>query len=84
MKLKRSVLTKELVDRGWLYPRKQNGAWVGYQSKINAGLLEHRATVVHRNGRDKAVSQVMVTPKGLTRLAKALPGAQRHLLLNAA
>jgi hypothetical protein len=41
-----------------------------------AGLLEHKTTVVTRSdGSEKATTQVRVTPKGLTRLAKLFPPA---------
>lgn len=51
---------------------------IAYQDKLAAGLLEHKTTTVHRtDGSEKTVTQVRVTPKGLTRLAQELAPAQR-------
>lgn len=59
---------------GWTY--KRGNQRMAYQDKINAGYLDMKTDTVQRNdGSDKAVYQVFVTPKGLTRLAKLLGGA---------
>ncbi|WP_336432509.1 phage antirepressor KilAC domain-containing protein [Providencia rettgeri] len=56
----------------WIY-RRLGTAWIAYQDKIQQGLLEHKVTVVKsRTGEDKQVSQVRVTAKGLSKLAKLL------------
>jgi hypothetical protein len=40
---------------------------------LQAGHLEHKVTTVSRSdGSEKTVEQVLVTPKGLARLAKAM------------
>jgi hypothetical protein len=49
---------------------------LGYQSKVAAGLLEHKVTTVLRaDGTEKIVEQVRITPKGMTALAKLFPPA---------
>lgn len=56
----------------WIY-RRIGSVWIGYQDKIQQGLLEHKVTVVKSStGEDKQVSQVRVTAKGLSKLAKLL------------
>lgn len=56
----------------WIY-RRLGTAWIAYQDKIQQGLLEHKVSVVKSStGEDKQVSQVRVTAKGLSKLAKLL------------
>lgn len=64
-------LFAHLSSEGWIYKRPGGAAWLGYQARIQQGLLEHKVTVVERgDGSSKTCEQVRVTPKGLTRLAK--------------
>lgn len=59
-----------LEANGWLY-RGADGL-VGYQAKIDAGLIEHKVTRLDR-GPDrsaKIVNQPLLTPKGMTKLAE--------------
>lgn len=58
---------------GWIYRRAGGKSWIAYQGKIQSGLLEHKVTVVARgDGSEKTVEQVLVTPKGLTKLSQLL------------
>lgn len=58
-------------QNGWAYRRSGNGHFVGYQTKIQQGLLEHKVTEVTRSdGSRKVTEQCRVTPKGLARLAE--------------
>lgn len=64
--------------RGWIYRRTPTSSWLAYQGHIGAGFLEHRALEIGR-GDDpalpgKVVTQVLVTAKGLTRLARLVAG----------
>lgn len=60
----------------WTYRRSDGGHWVAYQTKLDSGMLEHKGTRLSRPGyADKLVEQVMVTPKGLARLATCKAGA---------
>lgn len=55
----------------WTYTRQGDNTRIAYQAKLQAGLLEHKTTVVTRSdGSEKTTTQVRVTPKGLTRLAR--------------
>lgn len=67
-------LTDFLMAHGWIYTRMGVPGYIAYQPKLQAGLLEHKTTTVHRSdGSEKVVSQCRVTPKGLARLAKEFP-----------
>ena len=71
-------LTDFLMSHGWVYTRMGVPGHIAYQSKLQAGLLEHKTTTVHRSdGSEKVVSQCRITPKGLTRLAKEFPPVAR-------
>ena len=68
-----------LRSNGWIYSRG-GGAEIAYQDKLVSGLLEHKTTTVSRtDGSEKTVSQVRVTPKGLTRLARECPPVVRSI-----
>ncbi len=72
------ALFKFLRAHGWIYARTGSAQDVAYQSKLASGLLEHKTTTVSRSdGSEKTVTQVRVTPKGLTRLAQEFPPAAR-------
>lgn len=71
------VRPKDLFDylraHGWIYRRAGTTHDVGYQSRVNAGDLEHKVTTVLRaDGTEKVVEQVRVTPRGLAKLAKLM------------
>ena len=52
----------------WIYKRAGASADIGYQDRINAGLLEHKIiTVTRPDGSEKVVTQVRVTPNGLVK-----------------
>lgn len=60
----------------WIYRRSEAGHFVAFGPKLEAGLLEHKGTTIAVRGRpDKWVEQVLVTPKGLARLAHLKAGA---------
>lgn len=62
-----------LRREAWIYRRAGGSNEVGYQSKVQAGYIEHKVTRLRRSdGPDKMVEQVRITPKGLTRLAAML------------
>lgn len=61
-----------LSVEGWIY-RRQGTSWIAYQEKIQAGLLEHKLSVIERtDGTEKTVSQVRITPKGMAKAGKML------------
>ena len=61
-----------LNEHRWIYRRHGTG-WLGYQSRVQAGLLEHKVTTVDTAYGDQRVSeQVRVTPKGLAKIGEQL------------
>jgi prophage antirepressor-like protein len=59
-----------LQQHGWIYKRAGSANFLGYQAKTTAGLMTHKITTVHRgDGSEKIVEQVLITPKGIARLA---------------
>ncbi|MBA4710559.1 phage antirepressor KilAC domain-containing protein [Aquitalea aquatica] len=67
------VLFTWLSAHRWIYRRAGGTAWVAYQDKIQQGLLQHKITTVERtDGTEKVVEQVLVTAKGLAKLAGEL------------
>lgn len=65
-----------LRHHGWIYKRAGGSAYLGYQTRVAAGLLDHKVTTVLRaDGSEKVVEQVLVTPKGLAKLATLIKPA---------
>ncbi len=63
----------------WVYRRAGGRSDVAYQDKIAAGLLTHKVHVARRDdGTERVCEQVMVTPKGLAKLATALETSFAH------
>ena len=61
-----------MQENQWIYRRAGGSGFVGYQTRIQSGYLDHKVTTVSRSdGSEKTVEQVLVTPKGLTKLAGA-------------
>lgn len=57
----------------WIYRRAGGTTWIAYQHRIQSGVLEHKVTTVTRSdGTEKVVEQVLVTSKGMARLAELL------------
>jgi anti-repressor protein len=69
-----------LAQHGWIYKRPGAAAFLGYQNRTSAGDLEHKVTTVLRgDGSEKVAEQVLITARGLTKLAAlmtcaSLPG----------
>ena len=59
-----------MQENQWVYRRAGGSGLVGYQSRIQVGYLEHKVTTVERtDGTTKQAEQVLVTAKGLAKLA---------------
>ena len=59
-----------LKQHQWIYRRAGGSGWVGYQSRIQVGYVEHKITTVERtDGSSKQCEQVLITAKGLAKLA---------------
>ena len=65
-----------LEQNEWVYRRPGSKRHTAYQARIKAGYLTHKVTTVERtDGSEKVVESVIVTPKGLTKLAEVMAGA---------
>lgn len=65
------TLTAWMERNKWIYRRAGASKPIAYQDRIQSGHLTHKVTTVQRkDGSDKVVSQVIVTPKGLAKLAE--------------
>jgi phage antirepressor YoqD-like protein len=63
-------LFRYMQENSWIYRRAGGKNYVAYQQRIQQGLLTHKVTTVKTNeGMDKIMEQVLVTPKGLAKLA---------------
>lgn len=64
--------SKWLEANGWAFRQNGIGPLQAYVDKRNRGYLEHRPHTYHdsQRGEDKTVVQMMITPKGLARLAQ--------------
>jgi anti-repressor protein len=72
LKIKPKELFNWLHVNRWIY-RNGDGKWIGYQTHIDRGLLEQKITTFLRtNGSTKNVEQVLITSKGITKLAQLL------------
>lgn len=61
-----------LAANDWIYRRPGNANWIAYQQRLKAGVLDHKVTTLARgDGSEKVVEQVLVTAKGLAKLALA-------------
>jgi phage antirepressor YoqD-like protein len=66
-------------QNGWIYRRHGSNVNLGRADKVNAGYLTHKVkTIELPDGGERVCEQVMITPKGLTRLAQAF-GVQPDL-----
>lgn len=78
LQLRPKDLFSFLRSHGWIYSRPNGVGEVAYQSKLAAGLLEHKTTTVSRSdGSEKTCTQVRVTTKGLTVLAREFESVAR-------
>ena len=66
-------LRKNILQRfRWIYRLAGSRNWLGYQNKIQQGLLEHKVTTVEINGQTQIHTQFRITPKGLIKLAELI------------
>lgn len=64
-------LFAHLRQHKWIYRRAGGSNNIAYQDKIQSGLLTHKITTIKRDdGTEKVIEQVLITPKGLAKLAK--------------
>ena len=67
-------LTDWLSQHRWIYKRDGKGSWIGYQDKIQTGYLHHSEYRYFSKSQQVELlnTQVLVTPKGLARIARAI------------
>ena len=68
---------KKFIDwmqqNDWIYRRAGSGKHIGYQFRVQSGYLDHKVTTFNRpDGTEKTVEQVLVTTKGLAKLAQVV------------
>jgi phage antirepressor YoqD-like protein len=67
------ALIQRLSANRWIYRRAGGKHWTASQDKLQQGVLEHKITkTVQDDGTDRIFEQVLVTAKGLTKLAAML------------
>lgn len=73
LQLRPTRLFRWLQEQQWIYRRAGGSGFIGYQSRIQVGYLEHKVSTVERSdGSTKTAEQVRVTAKGLVKLAEML------------
>lgn len=73
LQLAPSRLFAWMEQNRWIYRRAGSTRWVAFQPRITAGLLKHKVTSLKpdpESGVDRAAFSVLVTTKGLARLAE--------------
>ena len=69
--MKRTELFDWLSSHEWIYKRPNGSAWIAHQPKLNSGYLRHiERRYNNGEGGFNVTTQVVVTPKGLARLAQ--------------
>jgi phage antirepressor YoqD-like protein len=69
-------LFSAMSQHKWIYRRAGGKGWIGYQDKIQQGLITHKVTTVSlSDGTERIAEQVLVTPKGVAKLATILEAA---------
>ena len=75
LQLRPKALFQWLNAHEWIYRRPGSARWLAYQTRLQAGLLEHKvATITREDGSEKVVEQVLITAKGLSVLAQRMGG----------
>ncbi|WP_350305174.1 phage antirepressor KilAC domain-containing protein [Photorhabdus viridis] len=76
LQIQPKLLFKTLSEKHWIYKRAGGRSWLGYQDKIQQGLLEHKVTIVTKDdGTERVCEQVLVTAKGIAKVSKILNNA---------
>jgi anti-repressor protein len=79
LQIRPKQLFTHMRAKEWIYRRAGAPSDLGYQARVQAGLLEHKVTTILKpDGLERIVEQVRVTPKGLTVLAKDLGSTLSH------
>ena len=71
--VRRDVLFQFMSSRKWIFKRAGNKNWLAYDDKRRALLLDHDDHLYMDNeGRERVATRVLVTAKGLVKLAELL------------
>jgi anti-repressor protein len=71
LRLRPMELFRWMQANSWIYRRPHGFGWLAYQQRLQHGVLEHKITTIDRpDGSQRIVENVLVTPKGLVRLAQ--------------
>ncbi len=71
LQVRRADLIQWMQEHSWIY-RRCGSEWVAYQPRIQSGMLTMRITTIGQGLSFRNVGQVLVTSKGLARLAELL------------
>lgn len=73
LKMGRDELFRRLHTLRWIYRQQSSGRWQCHADRERAGLIEQRTTrIPNPHGPDKIGTTVMVTAKGLAKLAEQM------------
>lgn len=73
LQMRRKDFLTFLHANRWIFRRVGNKNWLAYHDKRQAGWMEHKvSTITDRDGEERVVESVRVTPKGLARLAEII------------
>lgn len=73
LKVKRDDLFRFMSARRWIFKRVGNRNWLAYDLMRRSGYLEHDDHIyVDAEGRERVATRVLVTAKGLVKLAELL------------
>jgi phage antirepressor YoqD-like protein len=71
LQIKPSLFIKWLQINGWIFRRTGSKSWAAYQNRIDQGFMIHkRATFTRTSGADDYSWQALITPKGISAMAK--------------
>jgi prophage antirepressor-like protein len=71
LQIRPKELFRWLSANGWIYRRVGGSGWIAYQNRLQQGFLEHKvATFELPSGEKRMTEHVLVTPKGLAKLAE--------------
>ena len=74
------ALFRRLNAEKWIYKNAGARNWLGYQKKINQGLVEHKDSIYKNSDGEEMISTyAKITGKGLSKLAGIL-NKQLHLI----
>lgn len=72
--VQRKFLIRWMNAQVWIYRMGGGGVWTGYDRRLKQGFLEQRVyRMTASDGTERSRSQVLITPKGLAKLAELIP-----------